>query len=351
MTERFLLYGATGFTGKLILDRALAAGMRPTLVGRDPARLRALADPAGLPWRAAGLDAPGPLAAACRGASVVLNAAGPFADTALRVAEAATVAGAHYLDVTGEVDVIEALAERHATWRERKAMVMPAVGFDVVPSDCLAVHVARRLPGATRLRIGVSGLRLLSRGSAETLAREWGRATRVRRGGALCAVPPGSRQHAFDFGEGPVPCLLVSWGDVASASYSTGIPDVETYFVASLALRGALAANRLVGGLLAGPAARDAISTWHRLLPDGPSAAERATVTTAVVAEAERADGTRVAARVRAGDSYEFTAASAVALVARVLAGEAIAGFQTPGRVFGPELLAGLGYEIEGCGI
>ena len=347
MAEALLLYGATGFTGKLILERALASGLRPILAGRDGARLRSLAEPRGLPWRAAAVDRPEQLAAICRDVAVVLNAAGPFADTAVPVAEAAAAGGAHYLDVAGEVDAIEALATRHATWRQHDVMVMPAVGFDVVPSDCLAVHVARALPGATRLRIGIAGLRLLSRGSAETLAREWGRDTRIRRGGVICTVPAGSLQHAFDFGDGPVPSLLVSWGDVASAYYSTGIPDVETYFAASLALRGVLGLNRLVGGLFAGDTAREAISAWHRILPEGPSGDDRAAVETAVVAEAERADGTRLAARVRAGDSYEFTAASAVAIASRVLAGEHASGFQTPGRLFGPELLGALGYRVE----
>ena len=344
MAEPLLLYGATGFTGKLILNRALSVGLRPVLAGRDAARLRALAEPLGLPWRSAAVTSPDQLDRAFTDVRVVLNAAGPFADTAVRIAEAAGRRGAHYLDVSGEVDVIEDLATRHAIWRRQGVMVMPAVGFDVVPSDCLSVMMAQQLPGATRLRIGIAGLRLLSRGSAETLAREWGRGTRLRRGGQICTVPAGSMSHAFDFGDGPQTSLLVSWGDVASAFYSTGIPEIETYFKASPALQGALGANRLVGGMLAGPTVQQAISAWHTVLPSGPSAAERARVATVIVAEVERPDGQRRAARLRAGDSYEFTAASAVVIATRVLAGEYVAGFQTPGRVFGPALLGAIGY-------
>ncbi|HLK11648.1 MAG TPA: saccharopine dehydrogenase NADP-binding domain-containing protein [Candidatus Binatia bacterium] len=337
---RVLLYGSTGFTGKLILARALAAGLRPVLAGRDAAGVRAVAAPLGLAWRAAPVTDPAALDAALRDVDVVLNAAGPFADTALPLARAAARRRAHYLDVCGEVDVIEALARRHAEWRAQGVMVMPAVGFDVVPSDCLAVRLVRESPGARTLRIGIQGLYLLSRGSAETLAREWGRGIRLRRDGRIETVPPGAMTHAFDYGDGPRTSLLVSWGDVASAYYSTGIPNVETYFAAGPALQAVMAANRLIGPLLSTAPAQALMQAWHALLPAAPPAAMRERVETVVVAEIEAPSGARRAARVRAGDSYEFTAASATVVARRVAAGEAVPGFQTPARVFGPELLA-----------
>jgi short subunit dehydrogenase-like uncharacterized protein len=337
-----LLYGSTGFTGKLVLERMLAAGLRPVLCGRNPERVRAGAEALGLEWRVASLDDTRALDAALRDTQVVLNAAGPFVDTALPLASAAARQGAHYLDVSGEVDAIETLAQHHAEWRRSGVMVMPGVGFDVVPSDCLASLLARDFPDASILRIGIDGLYLVSRGSAETLAREWGRGTLLRRDGAIQSVLPGSLTHAFDFGHGPRTCLLVSWGDVASAYYSTGIANVETYFAASPALQAVIAANRLVGSLLATPPVQTLVSAWHTLLPAGPPAALRERVETVVVAEVELANGGRRAARLRAGDSYGFTAASATLIARRTLAGEALPGFQTPARAFGPALLAEL---------
>ncbi|HWP65051.1 MAG TPA: NAD(P)H-binding protein [Candidatus Limnocylindria bacterium] len=340
--RRLLLYGSTGFTGKLILERALAAGLRPRLAGRDAGRVRAVAEPLELDWCVADLADGAALEQALRGADVVLNAAGPFADTALPLASAAAACGVHYLDVTGEIDAIESLASRHGEWRRQGVMVMPAVGFDVVPSDCLAVRLARDVPGASTLRIAVAGLSLVSHGSAETLAREWGRGTRLRRDGAIQAVPPGSMTRTFDFGAGPQPSVLVGFGDVASAYYSTGIPNVETYFAASPLLALVNATNRLFGSLLATPPARALISAWHSLLPAGPPAALRQRVETVVVAEVETPRGERRTAALRAGDSYELTAVSAIAIARRVLAGHLVPGFQTPARVFGPELLADL---------
>ena len=79
-----------------------------------------------------------------------------MADACLRV-------GAHYLDVTGEVAVFEALAARSAEARAAGVMLLPGAGFDVVPSDCLAAHLKRRLPSASKLVLGFMGLSKLSR--------------------------------------------------------------------------------------------------------------------------------------------------------------------------------------------
>jgi short subunit dehydrogenase-like uncharacterized protein len=288
------------------------------------------------------LDDPGALTAALAGASAVLNAAGPFAETAAPVVDACLRAGVHYLDVTGEVPVLDAVAQRHADAVGRGVMLMPAVGFDVVPSDCLAAHLARRLPRMARLALGVRGLELLSRGSARTLADVAASRPRVRRHGELVAVDPGAVEHVFDFGDGPRICAAVSWGDLVTAHYTTGSPNVEVYFEATPGVRAMLAAARWGGWLLATPPWR----TWMRaaadLLPEGPTAEERARTTIVVVAEGWDHEGRRAAARLRTPDAYDVTAAAATAVLARVAAGDVEPGFQTPGRHFGPDFVLGL---------
>src|SRR5262249_3455291 len=125
------------------------------LAGRNEARLAAIAGSLGLSSRAAGIQ---DLASALRDVAVVVNAAGPYAGTASAVVSACIEGGASYLDLSGEVHAIEAVARRDAQARARGVMLMPAVGFDVVPSDCLALHVTRRLRRPVRLRVGVTGL-------------------------------------------------------------------------------------------------------------------------------------------------------------------------------------------------
>jgi short subunit dehydrogenase-like uncharacterized protein len=149
----FLIYGANGFTGSLIAHEAVARGQRPVLAGRNAAAVAALARDVGLEYRAFALDDPGKVVEGIRGMQAVLHCAGPFAHTYRPMAEACLQAGVHYLDVTGEVAVFEGLAARAAADKAAGVMLLPGVGFDVVPSDCLAA-LKRRLPSATHLALG-----------------------------------------------------------------------------------------------------------------------------------------------------------------------------------------------------
>jgi short subunit dehydrogenase-like uncharacterized protein len=198
--------------------------------------------------------------------------------------------------------------------------------------------VARRLPGARRLAIGLTGLALVTRASAKTLVETADYGV-VRRAGVLTRVPLGSRERTFDYGEGPRASVNVSWGDVATAYYTTGIPDIETYVEATAAMRGAVTAGRYFGWL-----ARTAPwAAWLRgytdLLPEGPSTSERAARRMVLVAEAEDGSGRRVAARLRTPEAYSFTGSSGPAVAQRVLGGDLEVGFQTPARVYGPDFV------------
>lgn len=341
MSEALLIYGATGYSGRLAAREALARGLRPLLGGRDPARLAALGAELGLPWRTASLDAGDQLDALLADVRVVLHAAGPFSTTSRPMLEACLRHGAHYLDITGEVGAIEAVRVRSEAARARGCMLMPAVGFDVVASDCLAVRVAARLAGAMRLRIGITGLDFATRASARTLVEHAGRTVLVRRGGRLTRVTPGSLERAFDFGAGPRACLAVSWGDVAAAYYSTGIPDIEVYFEATPRLRALMAAERAIGPLLRTAPWQALLKAGAALLPEGPSEAERASHRMSVVAEAEDAAGRRACARLETPEAYSFTAMAAIEIARRVLVGDFEPGFQTPGRLYGADFVLG----------
>ena len=96
-----------------------------------------------------------------QGIAAVLHCAGPFSQTARQMMDACLSAGADYLDITGEIDVIEWAAARGERAKQAGVALIPAVGFDVVPSDCLAAMLAERLPGAQVLAIGVRRRRRL----------------------------------------------------------------------------------------------------------------------------------------------------------------------------------------------
>jgi short subunit dehydrogenase-like uncharacterized protein len=336
-----LVYGANGYTGRIVTDALLARGIRPTLCGRNARAVASLAERHGLPYCAADLDDAGALDAALADVEAVVHCAGPFSTTARPMLDACLRQRVHYLDVTGEVPVLEAAAGRGPEARARGITLLPGVGFDVVPTDCLAAHVARRLPRATHLRLAVTGLDFASHGSARTLIEQVDRTIWVRREGRLARALHLEDRPYFDFGEGPRATVNVSWGDVVTAYYTTGIPNVSVYFERTVPLETAAWAGRLLGAILrTGPA-----QAWMKAHVDffggERSAEERALRTMVIVAEARASDGSWAASRLRTPEAYAFTGSTAATLAARVLGGDLEPGFQTPARVYGADFILG----------
>ena len=344
MRGRFMIYGATGYTGRLVAQAAAARGMPALLAGRNKAKLAAVAEPLGLEHRAFELTDQAALESALADVEAVLLIAGPFSHTSRPMLDACVSNGRHYLDITGEIDVFEACARRESEARQAKIMVMPGVGFDVVPTDCLAAHLKRRLPDATALTLALGGFAVMSHGTAKTAVESIGLPSRVRRGGKI--VPLGGKlERAIDFGKGPRPALAIGWGDVATAYYSTGIPDITVFFESMPQI------ERLagLGGLARWLLRRSLVQAWLKRQvekqPEGPTEAERAAGTVSVYGEVVDAQGRRAAARLHTGEAYTMTAEFSLEIMRRVLAGEARPGFQTPSKMFGPDFITG----FAGC--
>ncbi|AHG92232.1 Saccharopine dehydrogenase (plasmid) [Gemmatirosa kalamazoonensis] len=335
-----LIYGSPGYTGRLIVDEAVARGLRPVLAARNGDAVRAQAEPLGLAWRAAALDDAAALDRALDGATVVLHCAGPFAQTWKAMSDACLRRGAHYLDITGEILVFERLAARDAEARAAGVMLLPGVGFDVVPSDCLAAHLARRLPDATRLALAFRALGGMSRGTLLTTVANLGTPGAVRRGGRIVPVPPAWRTRRIDFGDGRVrDATTIPWGDVSTAWHSTGMPDVEVYMTMAPAVRRAMRWGRWMAPLLRSGVVRGALARRVRRGAPGPDAAARARGTSLLWGEAVATDGRRVEARLRGPEAYTLTARTAVHLAAKALGGDAPPGFHTPSRAYGADVI------------
>jgi short subunit dehydrogenase-like uncharacterized protein len=337
--RRFLLYGATGFSGRLAAQRARQRGLAPVLAGRDAARVGELANALRCESRAFALDQPAAVSAALADVAVVLNAAGPFTATAQPLVEGCLRTATHYLDLSGELPVLADTAQRDAEARASGIMLMPAVGFLVVPSDCLAAHVAHRLPGAQQLTIAVSRTDAVSPGSLRTILAHWSDTVAVRRAGVLTRVPIGQLERRVDYGRGPSRSTAVSWGDLLTAHHTTGIPDIEVYLEVSPAERAMFRLSHRVGALLDALPVRQLLSLPAGLLGDGPSDRQRAGAGRVIVAEARDGAGRRARARLRTPEAYGFTAVTALAIVERVLNGDLQPGFQTPGGRYGPDFV------------
>jgi short subunit dehydrogenase-like uncharacterized protein len=332
----FLIYGANGYTGELIAREAVARGLRPILAGRSEA-VAILARELGLESRRYSLDRAGDVEGGIHGVQAVLHCAGPFSHTANAMADVCLRTGVHYLDITGEVAVFAALAARDADAKAAGVMLLPGVGFDVVPTDCLAAHLKRRLPTATHLALGLQSLTRVSRGTAATIAESLVTGGMVRQAGVLEPVPAAWKVRRVDFGDAPVKCITIPWGDVVTAFYSTGIPNIEVYMAAPWRRRVAARLTRKMGWLLNTTWVQRFLKRKLRAGRPGPTADERARGETIIWGEVTDAAGGKAEARVHGPDGYTFTVRTALAVVAGVLAGDWRPGFQTPAMLFGPD--------------
>jgi short subunit dehydrogenase-like uncharacterized protein len=344
MKTNFLLYGANGYTGNLIARLAVERGLRPVLAGRDRDKISRQAGKLNLEHRTFALDDTASLAAALRQSVAVLHCAGPFSHTSQLMADACLKTKTHYLDITGEVAVFESLAARSVEAQRAGVMLLPGVGFDVVPSDCLAAHLKRRLPSATRLTLAIQGLGRISHGTATTMIENVNRGGLVRQDGKLTPVRAAWKTRQVDFGGGLVRATTIPWGDVSTAFYSTGIPNIEVYAALPGAVRRMMKLTRPLGRLLASAPMQRFLKKRIKAQPPGPSDAERARGQSLVWGEVADEAGQTKQSRLQGPEGYTLTALTALAIVEKVLKGEAPAGFQTPSKANGADLIL----EIEG---
>ena len=337
---RALIYGATGYTGRLVAQHAVEAGLQPILAGRNRAAVEALAQALGVEHRCFALDDAGALNAGLRGMGVVLHCAGPFSQTSRPMADACLRAGVHYLDITGEIEVMEALAARADEARSAGVMLMPGCGFDVVPSDCLALHLHERLPSATHLMLGIRGTGPLSHGTATTMVEHRARGGVIRRNGKLVQVPTAWRARRIDFGDGQQRMTMtIPWGDIATVYRTTGIPNIEVYAAVSPALRYLALASRLAAPLLASAFVKKQMKQRIDARPAGPDDRELNHGASYVWGRVEDAQGASAEARLRLPNGYLLTAVTALLVLRRVLAGDFTPGFQTPARQYGADFI------------
>ena len=334
-----LIYGAYGYSGRQIVAAAMRRGLRPILAGRDEARLTALGAEFGLPHRSFGLADHVPLASGLSGVGVVLHCAGPFSATSAPMLEACRASGAHYLDITGEYRVMEAAAARDADLRAAGVMAMCGVGMDVVPSDCLAAHLQRRLPGATRLEIYVRALERLSRGTAMTFVEGMGLPNVARENGRLVERAAGADRRRVQFGARRVKMVGLPWGDITTAWHTTRIPNIAVYM--SL-MPGAPATIAFAGHfrrLLQSPTVQRACKRLVQRFLSGPGQDYLDSHNAEFIGEVSDGAGHRRRSHLTTPEGYKFTAEAAAEIAGRVLAGTVQPGFQTPAGLFGPDFV------------
>jgi short subunit dehydrogenase-like uncharacterized protein len=341
----WMIYGANGYTGELVAREAVRRGLAPILAGRNAEAVGKLARELGLPSRAFSLDDPQGTAAELYGVEAVLHCAGPFIHTSEPMVAACLATGAHYLDITGEIPVFEAILARGEAARKAGVALIPGVGFDVVPSDCLAARLARALPGAVQLVLAFYPERgALSRGTLKTMIESLPHAGAIRRDGRIVPVPIAWDSRDVDFGgaAGRRWAMTIPWGDVSTAFHSTGIPNIRVYSGTPPRIIRRL--KRLAPLLpLAGwgPFKRLA-QGWVERKVTGPSEEVRRTARVYLWGEVKDVAGRAVTATLETPESYQFTAVAAVESAERAAQGKVPPGAWTPSKAFGADFVTEL---------
>jgi len=342
--KTFLIYGSYGYTGQLIADLAVQQGLKPLLAGRDEGQLRAQAERLNLEYRAFSLDDTHALYAALQEVEGVLHCAGPFVHTFRRMAEACLVTRRHYVDISGEIAGFEALAQMDDDAKRAGVMLLPGAGFDVVPSDCLAMHLEKRLLSATQLRLYIRTVRGgFSRGTARSAIENIHRGGMIRRNKELVQVPPAWQVRKVDFGRGPVKVASVGWGDVSTAYYSTGIPSIETYMAFPPSIIRLLQSLRVIGPLVYTSPVKWMLKQALLLVRSGPTEERRRNGFSLFIGEVVNNNGTSVSSKLKTPEGYTLTALTTVEIMKRILDGDLRAGFQTPSLAYGTDFI--LGFE------
>jgi short subunit dehydrogenase-like uncharacterized protein len=309
-----MLYGAAGYTGTLIAQHARQRGHQPLLAGRSAAAVTALAERLGLPYRELSLDDPATLTAALADVDLVLNAAGPFLNTAGPLAEACVRAGAHYLDIGNELQVFRALYDLDERARQAGITIMPGAGFGVIAANCLARYVSDAVGGAAVLEVATrAAVAEQGPGVAVTRQQNMHYGGWIRQAGHLEPCPLGSGIITITLPDGPCLIMPLPTGDLEAAFQATGAADVTAY-------------GAVPGDPAPGPKASD------------PAADQRPAYQSFGWARATGPDGATTQAWLHTGESYAFTATASIRAVEETLA-RSLSGALSPAAAFGADFV------------
>jgi len=337
--SQWMIYGANGFTGELIAREAQKRKMSVVLAGRTEQKIKPLAHELKFPFEIFSLDSVDVIKEKIGKCRLVLLCAGPFSKTSENMVQACLELGIHYLDITGEIDVIERVLGRDSEAKKKGSILIPGVGFDVVPSDCLAKLLSERLPEANELTLAFSGEATLSPGTSKTMLEMIPRGSKIRKNEKIQSIPFFSIFKEIPIlPTKPISCSPIPWGDVSSAYYSTQIPNIAVYGPSFQWTRWLKTPMKLISPLLAQKSVQNFLKKQIEKKIKGPSEEEQMTSKMYLWGEVKKGKQT-VQGRLTVPEGYRLTMLTALKSVENVLAGKIQAGSYTPSLAFGSHFI------------
>lgn len=334
-----MIYGANGYTGRLVVEEAINKGLTPILAGRSKSIIT-LAEEKGLETKIFELTSIDTIVDAISNIDVLANCAGPFSQTAEPMMQACLQTQTHYIDITGEISIYELGFSKDKVARDAGIVICPGVGFDVIPTDCLASYLKERMPDATHLSLGfaMKGSKA-SKGTAKTGAEGMANGGKIREDGKLKKVPLAFKEREIDYGFGPVNTITIPWGDVYTAYHSTGIPNIEVYYPQSSRGAAQLRKREKYMKLMRFNWVKKMVQNRieKNWTPNTPE--QRAAAKSFVWGEVKNANGDTITGRFTTVDGYDLTASGTVEVAQYLFEAHGKSGYFTPSKLVGKELV------------
>lgn len=337
LKKKWLLYGANGYTGQLIARQARQMGLQPILAGRNIESIAAIAAETDFDQLVFDLDDTPAVDKALQDVSVVLHCAGPFSETSQPMIEACFKNGCHYLDITGEISVFANAYRQAEEARHADIVLMPGVGFDVVPTDCLAATLVKALPAAIKIVLAFESGSGVSPGTMKTSIEGLAGGGCVRKHGKLKWVPLAWKTREIQFRHGKRLAVTIPWGDVFTAYISTGVPDIETYMAAPPSSILQMKRLRMLKPLLSMQWVQNMMKKRVEKSVSGPEINERQNTEMQLWGEATTADGRSVSATMTTPNGYDLTVTASLGIVEYLLNNDVEGGFYTPSLLMGAD--------------
>ncbi len=339
-----VLYGSYGYTGKLIAQECKLKNVNILLAGRNAEALQLQSKETGFAFEVVDIDDRDALQKLLTGKKLVIHCGGPFQFTSKQMVEACLETKTHYTDISGEFTVFEMLAAYDVKAKAAGIMIAPGIGFDVVPSDCLALHLKNRLPSATHLQLAFTSLKGgLSRGTARTSIEGLGYGSYVREDGKLKPIPLASRSQHINFGEFTTSTLCIPWGDISTAYRSTHIPNIEVYMGMPEKTINKLKWANYFNWLLRKKWFKTFLKNQIDKRPAGPSDDRRKNGRSFLWGKVWDDQGNEAISILQTFDGYTLTAKTSTLIAQKILSGNFKTGFQTPSMAYGEDMIL----EIE----
>ena len=343
--NKLLIYGAYGYTGRLIVDECLEKGMKPLVAGRDAEKMKAFATKKDLEYEVFEVNQKSKLEKWLSKGDVVIHCGGPFIHTAKQMIEGCLATQTHYTDITGEYQVFDMAQTYSEEAKSKGLMLLPGAGFDVVPSDCLAAHLHEKLPDAVTLELAfMSQGGRLSRGTTKTMIENMGDPQVIRKDGEYAYQIMGVSNKIIDFGESKSISIGITWGDISTAFFSTGIPNIEVFTGTTNEQLAKVKRMGKISFLLKSKMVKNFLKNMLDKKPDGPSEERRQGAQMMLWGKVSNGKK-EVEARLSTPNGYTLTAITSVLIVEKIMSGMFKPGFQTPSSAYGKNLIL----EVDGC--